>query len=347
VTELLKTTLDRLYADFNYPDSATDPIQIVRRYPRPDDREVVGFFASALAFGRVASVLQSIERLLAVVGDRPAEYVRRFDPAREKRAFAHLVHRWIGGADLVALLWIVRQMIERAGSIEGFFLEGDDPGTPDITSALDSFSTRALALDLTAAYGPITRHGPPGKPVKKTTVNAEAAETAEKVLLGFSANSARSALKRRHLFTDSEGGPRVPGVCYFLPRPSAGSACKRLNLFLRWMTRHDALDLGVWSRVSPARLVVPLDTHVIRVGRCLRLTRYTSPGWPMARDITRTLSRLDPDDPVKYDFALCHLGMMNACGFNRAQADAQCPLRGVCRPRVRTHRRSRPPSARR
>jgi hypothetical protein len=55
----------------------------------------------------------------------------------------------------------------------------------------------------------------------------------------------------------------------------------------------------------------------------------------MARDITASLRRLDPADPVKYDYALCHLGMMNACGFSRAQADSQCPLRGVCRPRSR------------
>ncbi len=82
-TTLLKPTLDRLYADFNYPDSAADPIQIVRRFDRPDDREVVGFCAAALAFGRVASVLRSIERLLAIMGDRPADYVRTFDPARD------------------------------------------------------------------------------------------------------------------------------------------------------------------------------------------------------------------------------------------------------------------------
>ena len=130
--------------------------------------------------------------------------------------------------------------------------------------------------------------------------------------------------------------PRRPGVCFFFPRPSAGSACKRLNLFLRWMVRHDALDLGVWSRVSPAKLIVPLDTHVIHVGRCLQLTRYTSPGWKMAHDITASLRRLDPADPVKYDFALCHLGMMNACGFSRPQADSQCPLRGLCRPKFNT-----------
>jgi uncharacterized protein (TIGR02757 family) len=293
----LKPVLDRLYTEFNYPDSATDPIQIVRRYQRADDREVVAFCAAALAFGRVASVLQSIERLLEITGGEPAGYVRGFEPLRQKKAFAGFVHRWTRGPDLVALLWILKQMFDRSGSIEGFFLEGYDPAAPDITAALDSFSTRALALDLTAAYGTPT-------------------------------------------------GGRT-GVCYFFPRPSAGSGCKRLNLFMRWMVRRDALDLGVWSRVAPAKLIVPLDTHVIRVGRCLRLTRYTSPGWRMARDITESLRRLDPEDPVKYDFSLCHLGMMNACGFSRPQADARCPLRGVCRPRARRRRRSPRPSGRR
>jgi uncharacterized protein (TIGR02757 family) len=184
----------------------------------------------------------------------------------------------------------MRQMIDRAGTLEGFFLSGYNAAADDVAAALDDFSTRAMALNLKEAYGRV---------------------------------------------------PKRAGVCYFFPRPSAGSACKRLNLFLRWMVRRDALDLGVWRRVSPAKLIVPLDTHVIRVGRCLRLTDYTSPGWRMARDITASLRELDPDDPVKYDFALCHLGMMNACGFNRTQADSQCPLRGVCRPRRRSVRRTR------
>jgi uncharacterized protein (TIGR02757 family) len=292
----LKSALDQLYASFNYPDSATDPIQIVRRFERSDDREVVGFCAAALAFGRVASVLQSIERVLAVMGPRPAEYVRRFDPSRDAIAFSGIVHRWTRSVDLVALIWVMRQMMDRAQTIEGFFLEGHDAGAEDVGAALDSFSRRALALNLAAAYGRVAKRA---------------------------------------------------GICYFFPRPSAGSACKRLNLFLRWMVRRDGLDLGVWSRVSPAALVVPLDTHIIRVGRCLGLTGYTSPGWRMATDITASLRQLDPADPVKYDFALCHLGMMNACGFSRPQRDAQCPLRGVCQPRARKRRRSRRPSVRR
>jgi uncharacterized protein (TIGR02757 family) len=98
------------------------------------------------------------------------------------------------------------------------------------------------------------------------------------------------------------------------------------------MVRTDAIDLGVWKNVSPARLVVPLDTHVIRLGRCLRLTRYASPGWKMAADITATLRGIDPADPVRFDFSLCHVGMMNACGYGRRQGDAHCPLKGMCRP---------------
>ena len=306
----LKPTLDRLYADYNHADSATDPIQIVRRYTRPDDREVVAFCAASLAFGRVASVLQSIERLMTVFahrGDRPADFVRRFDPRRDAPAFKGLVHRWIRERDLVALVWILKQMLDRSATLEDFFLEGYDPAAGDVATALDSFSERAMALDLTAAYGRPTHSG--------------------------QAPSTRSGQAR--------------GVAYFFPRPSKGSACKRLNLFLRWMVRRDALDLGVWTRVSPSKLIVPLDTHVIRVGRCLQLTRYTSPGWAMARDITASLQRIDPADPIRYDFSICHLGMMNACGFSRAQGDAQCPLRGVCRPGARKRRRSRQPSARR
>src|SRR5476649_547176 len=90
----LKPELDRLYTDFNHADSATDPIQIVRRFARDDDREVVGFIAAALAFGRVSSVLQSIERVLAVMGPAPAAYVRRFDPRRDAASFTGIVHRW-------------------------------------------------------------------------------------------------------------------------------------------------------------------------------------------------------------------------------------------------------------
>jgi uncharacterized protein (TIGR02757 family) len=293
----LKPELDRLYGHYNRADSVADPIEIARRYPDPADREVAGFCAAALAFGRVASVLQSVERLLAIMQPSPAVFLSRFDPAKDRHLFAPLGHRWARGEDLAALLWILKRMIAARGSIEAFFLEHDDPTEIDVGRSIDAFSAAALRVDLRPVYGPTV--------------------------------------------------PRRPGVRFFVPRPSTGSACKRLNLFLRWMVRDDGVDFGLWTRVSPSRLIVPLDTHIIRLGRCLRLTGYTSPGWPMAAEITASLRLLDPDDPVKYDFALCHLGMMDACGFKRPYRDRRCPLRGFCRPAGHRERASRRPSGRR
>ena len=101
---------------------------------------------------------------------------------------------------------------------------------------------------------------------------------------------------------------------------------------VREKKRGVVIAAAVLGAILTAGLVVPLDTHIIRVARCLKLTTYASPGWAMARDITRALRVLDPDDPVRYDFSVCHLGMMNACGYGKAHGDRQCPLRGACRP---------------
>jgi len=287
----LKAALDRLYDEYNRAAFVADPIEIVRRYEDPRDREIVGFCAASLAFGRVASVLQSIERLLGVLGASPAAFVGRFDPSRDAGAFAPLVHRWTRGEDLVQLVLALRRMLEEAGSVEAFFLAGHDGAAPDVGPAIESSSRRALAL-----VGPCAR---------------------------------------------------PTGVPYFFPRPSTGSACKRMNLFLRWMARADSIDLGVWTGLRPAQLVVPLDVHVIRLGQCLRLTKSRTPGWRMASEITAALRRFDPADPVKYDFALCHVGMHDRCGFNRPAGDSHCPFRGWCRPRPRRRPASARPSDRR
>ena len=145
----------------------------------------------------------------------------------------------------------------------------------------------------------------------------------------------------------AEACRRPTGVPYFFPRPSTGSACKRLNLYLRWMVRRDAVDFGAWSGVSPSQLIVPLDVHVIRLGQCLELDGLSEPGLEDGLRHHGLASPLDPADPVRYDFALCHVGMRDQCGFNRPSADARCPLRGWCRPRRRTRRASPRPSGRR
>jgi len=271
----LKGPLDRLYEAFDQPESAVDPIQIVRRYGRLEDWEIVAFIASGLAFGRVASVMASVEAVCAVLGPEPARFARAFDPAAHGGPLRPLVHRWTRGDDFVALLWVLRALLAVHGSLEACFAAGLDPNAADVSAALERFSNEARRVDLRPAYRRV---------------------------------------------------PRQPGVYYFFARPSTGSACKRLNLFLRWMVRQDGVDPGGWTKVPRRQLVVPLDTHTIRTGRCLRLTSRVSPGWKMATDITAALRAFDPDDPVRYDFSLCHLSMMGGCGYGTRRGREDCPL---------------------
>jgi uncharacterized protein (TIGR02757 family) len=127
------------------------------------------------------------------------------------------------------------------------------------------------------------------------------------------------------------GGSRV--LRFLLPRPRDGSACKRMLLFLRWVARpDDGVDLGLWESVDPARLVVPLDTHVHRIAWWLGLTDRRAADWRTAVEVTESLRRYDPDDPVRFDFALAHLGILGDCPRRPLAAKcAQCPLRLWCR----------------
>lgn len=290
--------LDRLADEYEQSVALPrDPVSFVWRYDDPADREVVAFCAAGLAFGRVASIMVSIGALLDALGERPAEYVRRLDVRQARAALAPVVHRWVRGDDLAALLLVLSRLVAAWGSLEAAFLAGHDPRATDVGPGLDAFSRLARSIDVSEAYG-----------------------------------------GRR---------PARAGVDYFFPAPSGGAACKRLNLFLRWMARRGRIDPGGWTGVDPSQLVVPLDTHVVRVGRCLGLTTRLSPGWAMARDVTDALREIAPGDPVRYDFALCHVGMLGQCGHGTPRGAADCPFRPACRPRGRTRRASPRPSARR
>ncbi|MCH9030498.1 MAG: TIGR02757 family protein, partial [Bacteroidetes bacterium] len=99
------------------------------------------------------------------------------------------------------------------------------------------------------------------------------------------------------------------GIKFMFPLPQKGSACKRMNLFLRWMVRDDELDCGLWNEIPLNKLIIPVDTHIARICKQLNLTKRKKVNWEMAEEITGKLKRFDPVDPVKYDFALCHIGM--------------------------------------
>lgn len=130
------------------------------------------------------------------------------------------------------------------------------------------------------------------------------------------------------------GGRAIPADSYFpffFPSPASGSACKRLCMYLRWMVRpDDGIDLGLWHEIPPAKLVIPVDAHIRRICRYLGLTRRKQADWKMAREITAALRELDPADPVKYDFSLCHLGISEGCDGRERLRCTSCPIATLC-----------------
>lgn len=96
---------------------------------------------------------------------------------------------------------------------------------------------------------------------------------------------------------------------HLLPEPLSGSPCKRLNLFLRWMVRKDEIDLGIWNEIGTHRLLMPIDVHVHRIALKLGLVSRRSYDMKFSMQLTERLKEFDPHDPVKYDFALCHIGV--------------------------------------
>jgi uncharacterized protein (TIGR02757 family) len=130
------------------------------------------------------------------------------------------------------------------------------------------------------------------------------------------------------------GTRRIPAgspVRFFFPDPAAGSACKRWNLYLRWMVRRDALDFGLWPGIPTDRLVIPTDTHIHRIARRLALTRRRTADWKAARQITDALARFDPRDPVRFDYALCRIGILDICRPRPSLSRCpDCPVQEPC-----------------
>jgi len=243
-----KAALEGLYGRYNRREFVhPDPLEVLYDYDHLADREIAALVASSLAYGRVGQILASVSLVLGRMG-APSLFLERATADSLRGTFADFKHRFTTGEDLSAMLWGVRGIIRRYGSVQGCFLAGlrDDHDT--VLAALSSF-----VAELRSA--------------------------------------GRAKCGR------------------LLPSPAKGSACKRLNLFLRWMVRRDAVDPGGWNGVSPSRLIVPLDVHMHRICRALRLTRRRQADMRTAMEITSAFRDIVPDDPVRYDFALTRLGI--------------------------------------
>lgn len=253
------------------PRLRRDPLALVVPFADPRDREVAGLIASTLAFGSVDLILRAVRAALGPLGARPASALAAMGESDLRGAWGGFQYRYCFSKDMIALARAARRALLEAGSLEDFFLRGD-PGGGDVAAAAGSFAARLKALS--APGGGAGRAG-----------------------AGGAATDAREG-----------SGEGIRGN--LLPEPAGGSACKRLFLFLRWMARRDSVDPGGWDRVDPARLIVPMDTHMARVcSERLRFLPRPAADLKAALRATAAFRLYAPGDPVRYDFALTRPGI--------------------------------------
>jgi uncharacterized protein (TIGR02757 family) len=246
VSSRSKEKLEALYCKYNrrcyvHPD----PLEFLYDVQDPLDVEVVGLIASSLAYGNVKQILKSVSLVLAKMGSRPSLFLLNSPFAQIAEVFSGFKHRFTTGEDLARLLWGVRLVIDKHGSLQKCFLSRLHRNDCDVIPALSAFVEDVL-----------------------------------------------------------------PGGCDFLiPNPGRGSACKRLNLFLRWMVRRDDVDPGGWDEVPASKLIVPLDTHMHRIAMTLALTKRKQADLRTAMEVTEAFRKISPGDPVRYDFALTRFGI--------------------------------------
>jgi uncharacterized protein (TIGR02757 family) len=272
---------------------ANDPVRCCHRYPEAEDREVVALFCALLAFGRVGAFLPGVEALLGIMGRHPRRYVEEFRPGRNRGFFASFRLRLWGGEDLRYLLVSLARLFREFSTLEEAFLADGGEGSPGTAGGL----------------------------------------SAEHSGSGGSAHRARLTRLARLLHRGGGGGLKPPPYYRNLVvDPAAGSACKRWNLFLRWVARPaDGVDLGLWKRVSPRDLIIPLDVHVGRISLQIGLRRRRTLDWRAAEEVTGALARIDPADPLRFDLPLSHLGISAGCRGRYLEpiCDA-CGIRSLC-----------------
>lgn len=253
----------------------------------------------------------------------PVGVVRRFDHPLDRELIGLLASSLAFG-NVKALRGAIEEVLRRLGPEPLTVLED----RADALRRLEGFQYRMIhGCDigrlLLGARGMQQRHGGLGEAFARELDRSQG--MLRPALVAWTTQLRATA--RLSTGRDAERrGPR-----HVLPDPAGASGCKRLMLYLRWMVRaDDGVDLRVWRDVAPSVLLMPVDTHILRLARNLGLTRRSGPSWLAAEDITAVLRRIDPLDPVRFDFALCHLGMVGDCQSVQDARCVGCEARQVC-----------------
>ncbi len=250
-----------------------DPICIPHSFSKKQDIEIAGFFAAMFAWGNRTTIIQKSKELMQLMENAPHDFCLNHSP-KELKSLTHFKHRTFNTTDLLYFIEFFKTHYSKSKSLETAFIPHPQPP--------ESSSGQALSIPSTSS----------GREGSKTPI-------------------VEIALKHfHHYFFSLEHIPTRTKK--HIATPERKSSCKRLNMFLRWMVRQDdnGVDFGIWKTISPAELICPIDLHVARVAKRLNLLQRKQTDWQAALELTEYLRTLDKNDPVKYDFALFGLGVM-------------------------------------
>ena len=281
----LKDFLDIKFDQYNRPGFIeNDPICIPHLFAKKQDIEIMGFWASILAWGQRKTIINKCKELIQLMDGAPYDFILNHKETDLKR-FANFKHRTFNLTDTLYFIEFFRQHYLKSDTLETAFntykpnifrKEFVEEGKSS-SAFIESASSTCYLRDL--------KNNQPEIPI-------------EAALNSF----------RTYFFSLPDYPPRTKK---HISSPLQKSTCKRLNMFLRWMVRKDdrGVDFGLWTSIKPSDLICPTDLHVERVARKLKLISRKQVDWQTATELTENLRQFDPLDPVKYDFALFGLGI--------------------------------------
>jgi len=281
----LKGFLDFKYDQYNRPGFIeNDPICIPHLFTKKQDIEIMGFWTSILAWGQRKTIINKCKELIQLMDGAPYDFILNHQET-DLNHFTNFKHRTFNLTDTLYFIEFFRQHYLKSDTLETafnsykpnifrqeFVVEGESS-----SEFIESIASLSYLRDLK---------------------NNQLEIPIETALNSF----------RTYFFSLPDYPPRTKK---HISSPLQKSTCKRLNMFLRWMVRKDdrGVDFGLWTSIKPSDLICPTDLHVERVARKLKLITRKQVDWQTAIELTDNLRQFDPQDPVKYDFALFGLGI--------------------------------------
>ncbi len=285
-----------------------DPLQIPHRFSKKEDIEISAFFSAIMAWGLRKSIIKSSSELLNRMDNAPFDFVCNFEKSDEKQ-LKGFVHRTLNTEDVVYILRRFQILYKAGQSLESAFaliqlsdknessLLSDQNSNHDNSSS-DLDSAVSANMDL-SGYNNLSS-------IESMNIDSNSGLMENNPLM-FRKNRVRIGLSNFYDWMFETGENRTKK---HVSDPRKKSACKRLNMFLRWMVReNDGLDFGIWNSITPAELMMPLDVHVLRMTEALGIAKNIKGNWEGCEQLTSIFREIHPADPTLFDFALFGLGV--------------------------------------